>query len=308
MSKIALLTAVKPFIEEGNYLRLSVELLARGHEVHLGFLDPLTLSESRVMAPTVQVITPLLEGEPFPETRPTVLDSFDAIWILSLGWRQSFLDKIQLLQSLAARVRIINSPDALMHLKSKYFLASLPELIQYPETHASSDADYLFDRVQQGGEWIVKPPAGSLGREVFRINRDDPNAHVILQTLCGPENDEYALLQQYVPEISQGEKRVLIAGGEPIGQYRRLPGKDHRTNLMQGGDAEACDLSGEETAYCQRVGEFLMSKGAEFVGMDLVYPWVIELNVVCPGGLATIESLTGEILAPEIVNRIFPNS
>jgi len=126
--------------------------------------------------------------------------------------------------------------------------------------------------------------------------------------MTGPEADQYCLLQPYVEEIIKGEKRVLIAGGEPVGQYLRHAGKDHRTNVMHDAEIEPCDLDEAEDKYCRTIGAFLTSHGADFVGLDLAYPYVIEFNVINPGGLLTIESLTGKDLTADIIDRIFPES
>ncbi len=126
--------------------------------------------------------------------------------------------------------------------------------------------------------------------------------------MTGPDGDHYCLLQPWVEEISRGEKRVLLAGGKTVGQYRRVATRDHRTNIMQGARTECCELTPEEVTYAERIGEFLRQFGAEFVGMDLAYPWVIEFNVINPGGLLTIEGLTGDDLTPRILDRIVPES
>jgi glutathione synthase len=205
---------------------------------------------------------------------------------------------------------VINSVDALMHFKSKYFLASHSSTFRYPKTFASNDPEELFKVISEYGveRWIAKPPAGSLGRDIFLLTARDPNTHVILESMTGPEADEYCLLQPYVEEIKKGEKRVLIAGGEPVGQYLRHARKDHRTNVMHNAEIEPCDLDKNEYKYCQTIGSFLVAHGADFVGVDLAYPYVIEFNVINPGGLLTIESLTGKDLTADIIDRVFPKT
>ena len=89
-----------------------------------------------------------------------------------------------------------------------------------------------------------------------------------------------------------------------MGQYKRLATGDHRTNLLRGAKTEACDLTPDETAYCNQIGVWLRRIGANYVGIDMVYPWVIEFNVVNPGGLMTIEDLTGKDLAPKILDQL----
>ncbi len=289
-------------VTDGNYLRLHNALLARGHEVHLGHTAGLGLSSNRVTAPTWQPVTPLLEGEPFEAFAHRDIEDFDLVWVLALGLRQNFLDTVQLLYNLETRTRVINSTQALMYLKSKYFLADHPEVFHYPETHAGTDADELFAIMsREGGRWIVKPPAGSLGRDVYLLTADDPNARVILGTMTGHGEGRYCLLQRWVPEIASGEKRVLIAGGKPVAQYLRHAQTDHRTNVLAGAQAEACELTAEERAYCEQIGQFLIEMGASYVGLDLAFPWVIEFNVINPGGLSTLWELEGKDYAADIL-------
>ena len=135
------------------------------------------------------------------------------------------------------------------------------------------------------------------------ITPDDPNTKVILETLTGRYNDQYCLLQRYVPNIEQGEKRVLRTWTSG-GSVPATAGSDHRTNIVQGAHYESCDLTTDERLLCERVGTYLLRQGAEYVGMDLAYPWVIEFNVVNPGGLLTIEELTGVDLTSDIVRPI----
>ncbi|MBV1877838.1 MAG: hypothetical protein KUG79_09375 [Pseudomonadales bacterium] len=305
MQHIVFLIAVSDTIEDGNYLRLANELYARGHQIDICFLESLAMHNSQVVADGFRMQQALSQAAPFPTSSTLPLQPSDLAWVLSLGQRQCFLDKVQLLRCLQQHCRVINSIDAIMHLKSKYFLASHKDIFKYPPTYASTNAEHLFQTISTlGGQWIAKPPAGSLGRDIFLLEKDDPNTRVILESMTGPEGNQYCLLQPYVSEIQQGEKRVLIAGGEPVGQYIRHANKDHRTNIMHGAKIESCSLSDNEQQYCMKIGRFLKSFGAEFVGLDLAYPYVIEFNVINPGGLQTIESIGGENLAASIIDKI----
>lgn len=306
--KITLLIAVSERVEESNYLRLGNELHRRGHTVVCCFMDSIAMQGGAVVASGFTLTTPLQVNGNFPEQRLFRLAENDVVWTLTLGMRHSFLDKIQLLKCLEADTRLINSLDALVHLKSKYFLASHPDVFQYPQTYSSTDPEFLEQIIRdQGGRWIVKPPAGSLGRDIFLLQAGDPNLSVILSMMTGPDSDQFCLMQPYVDEIQKGEKRVLIAGGKPVGQYLRRFGKDHRTNVSTGAAIELCDLSDAERQYCETIGAFLVSQGAQFVGLDLAYPWVIEFNVVTPGGIQTIIDLGGEDLSAKIISEIFAN-
>ena len=304
MLNIALLVSETDALVDGNYLRFANELNHRGIDVTLCLVDSLSLNQSDVTASGFKVITALKDRDPFPALERHSLKDFSHLWVLSLGFRHSFLDKLQLLYSVADQVQIINSLDAIMHLKSKYFLASKPDIFKYPESYASSNPDELYEVLATGDRWIAKPPAGSLGRDVFLLGAGDPNARVILENLCGPDRNQFVLLQAYVPEIGEGEKRVLFAGGNVIGQYLRIAVADHRTNIMQGARSEPCDLMPFEAQYCQELGQFLKTFGAEFVGLDLAFPWIIEFNVINPGGLLTILELTGQDLSASIISEM----
>ena len=306
MSRIAFLI---PQFNEGhvdsNYLRFANELTGRGVEVTVCLIDTLSLSQSKVCAEGWSVNAPISINQPYAETQRYNLNEFTDFWVFSLGMRASFLDKFQLLYAIGKEVRFVNSLDVIMHLKSKYFITSMPEMIKHPETHTSTQAGTLLDIVESSSKtWIAKPPAGSLGRDVFLLKPGSSNNRAILDHLCGLEQDQYTLIQEHISEISRGEKRVLIAGGEVVGQYKRIATSDHRTNLLQGASSRACELTQEESIYCNKIGKWLKDMGANYVGMDMVYPWIIEFNVINPGGLITIEDLTGKNLVPRIIDQL----
>ena len=305
MKRIALLIKETPFVEDDNFLRFLPALKERGYGVDILFVDTLRLSNNRVEASGCLDVSHLAKGDPWPTSMSKVLDH-DLIWLLGLGERATFLDKFQLLYVVSRTMTLINSTDAIMHLKSKYLLAA-QDVFQVPETFADTKADHLADIItRKGGDWILKPPAGSLGQDVYRVRSDDKNIHDLMERIFKGSTG-YAMLQRYLPEIEQGEKRVLMAGGRVISQYRRLAESGQTTNLAQGAIAEACALSGEEQALCERLAGYLMREGGWFCGVDLAFPWLIEVNVINPGGIVTIDGLTGRDWSPEVVNSVLAN-
>jgi glutathione synthase len=228
------------------------------------------------------------------------LADYDLIWPIGLGTRASFLDRMQLL-SMLDESRFVTSPRALLMHHAKYALA-LGELSKHhPPTVASRDPRWLKRIVTTGGEWIAKPPAASFGRDVYRLRSDDQNLDVILDSLTGHDASQYCLLQRYVAEIERGETRVLLADAEVIGAYLRAPGGDHRVNLSGDGCALPAAPAAAELDLARAVAGHLLDYGIRFAAVDLAYPWVIEFNVANPGGLGTIERLTGVDLAPRVV-------
>ena len=284
MPNICFLTSAKGAPRNDNHRRLPDAFSAAGWRVRRADHDDVRMTATGVCIA--------------PDDTP--LQEFDLIWPIGLGARDSFLDRMQLLLTLDAR-RFVVSPGALLMHHAKYSLALGPLAKHHPQTYASPDAQWLRGIIAGGGEWIVKPPAASYGRDVYRVNANDPNVGVILDTLTGHDGSRYCLLQRYISEIERGETRVLLAEGEMIGAYLRRPGNDHRVNLTLGGHAETVVLSRDETTLAIAAARQLLDHGVRFVAVDLAYPWIVEFNLANPGGLETIERLTGENLASHVV-------
>lgn len=306
MAKIGFLIGEADLIAPGNYFYFTNLLIERGYSISLCLVESLSLHKSLIMAKAAAIEKPLQAGQSLADLnfRTAPMDDMDVLWLLALGYKNTFLDKIQLLYNLSGKVRIINSIDSIMFLKSKYLLSYI-DLFSYPESYASADWEYLWEIISsRGGKWILKPPAGSFGRDVFIVEPQQTNTRALLQNMTAHGNGQYCLMQRYVDEITEGEKRVLFAGGQAVGQYKRKAVIDHRTNVIQGARTEACDLTKKEIDLCRKIGKYLTGMGTEFAGVDMVYPYVIEFNVINPGGLETIRQLTGVNLAEQIINLV----
>lgn len=228
----------------------------------------------------------------------------DLLWVLGLGSRASFLDKVQLLALAEQKIPVINSPGALAFWHGKYLSTQLGlGQLKIPETLAASRPDWLWSEIcRQGGVWVAKPPGGSHGHEVHKIQAGDLASLAVLERLTSEH--AYCLVQRYIPEIERGEKRVLLAGQRVIGQYLRLPAFGFKTNLAQGGRPAACTLTPEEKAAMHQLATTLCSKGILFSGVDLCWPWLIEINISSPGGLQTIARLSGQDLSADVIDAI----
>ena len=225
--------------------------------------------------------------------RMVPLASFDLVWILGFGGRTSFLDRMQMLKTLD-QARFVNTVDALVYLHGKFDLAEFG-----PETHASADVDALMAIVAGGGRWVAKPTAGSFGRDVFLLGAGDIHCRAVFEHLTGRGAGRYCLLQRYVEEAEHNEKRVVVAGGDIIGAYAKTGG-----NLAAGAVARRTELDAGETALIRKVVARLRARGVRFAGIDLAAPHVLEANVANPGGLSTLEQLTGVDPAPAVVGAL----
>lgn len=275
--------------------RLAGACRDRGWQVATGSIDSLVLFENEVRW--------RIQGKTKSEwqgPQDTAL-----VWMLGFGRRAFFLDTIQLLALAEKTVPIINSPTALAFWHGKYMPASLQTPgLQIPQMLASNNTGWLWSEIcGRGGSWVAKPPGGSGGQDVCKIQANNPKDRDILQRVAG---DTYCLIQQYIPEIVKGEKRVLLAGHSIIGQYLRIPAAGFRANLAQGARAQPCELSTQETRAMQYLAQALCEEGILFAAVDLCWPWLIEINITNPGGLETIAQLSGQNLAAKVLDAIEP--
>ena len=220
-------------------------------------------------------------------------EGFDLIWLLGFGRRQSYYDRMQLLRQLDQR-RFVNPVDAYTYLHGK--LPPADELAEHlPETCAAAAPNYLIERLDDRTPWVLKPSGASFGRDVALIGNDPEGRQAIRRLI---ERDGFAVLQRYVPAIEQGEIRCLLAGGKLVGCYKRLPRAGIRANLAAGARAERHMLGESERALAQKTGRWLAKSSVGFAAVDIAGRFLIEVNIANPGGLATLETLTGADPSP----------
>ena len=279
MGRILFLIADAAGAHNDNHERLPAAFRSAAWTVSVEPHDALRLSRTQVLV------------------RDTPLATFDLIWVVGLGRALTFFDRMQLLRRVPQH-RFVTSIDALMYLHAKYAWSEY-----MPETHAGNDIAWLGEVLAQGGEWVVKPTAGSYGRDVARI-RDDRAGRAMLARLTAGEARRYCLLQRYVPEIEQGEKRTLVAGNAIIGSYLRLPGADFRTNLALEGQAVATQLTPAERRLVSDIQQELVARGIGYAAIDIAFPYLMEVNLANPGGLATLADVYGIDPGPAVVAAI----
>ncbi len=220
------------------------------------------------------------------------LADFDRIWLLGFGQQATTLDRFQLLAAHLPARRFVNAPAGIMAQHAKHALTSVPEPLRLPESRVGNDSDWLLMQIRDGSDWILKPTGGSFGRGVVLLAADNPGAAAAaIRTAIGPQPGRYVQVQRRV-DTGAGELRVLLAAGKVIGAYRRMgaPGAI-AGNLAQGGQATATQLDSTITGACERLAAQLRSAGIDWAGIDLAWPWVMEVNVANPGGLTTLATL-----------------
>ncbi len=185
---------------------------------------------------------------------------------------------------------VVNSPSALRNVNEKFFITHFPDCIA--PTQVSRNMEVLLDFVAQHENTIIKPLDGMGGQGIFRVCASDPNTKVILETITKNQTS-YVMAQKYLPEISAGDKRILLINGEPVPYaLARIPAEgEFRGNLARGGTGKGVELSDRDRWICQQVGPKLREMGLFFVGLDVIGDYLTEINVTSPTCIRELDSL-----------------
>lgn len=180
-----------------------------------------------------------------------------------------------------AGVTVVNRPQALRDANEKCFITQFPKCCVPSLITRSSEEIRAFVKAQ--GLSVVKPLGGMGGESIFQVRVDDPNLNVILETITAGDS-ELVMAQQYIPEISEGDKRILVVNGEPVPYaLARIPGEgDFRGNLAKGGTGVGVALTERDRWIVGEVAPELVRRGITFAGLDVIGDWLTEVNVTSP--------------------------
>jgi glutathione synthase len=200
-------------------------------------------------------------------------------------------------------VLVVNDPRGLRDLNEKLAALLFPQCC--PPTRVSRDAAELRAFVAEHGQAVLKPLDGMGGRSIFRTATDDPNLNVILETLTGGGRRQ-AMAQRYLPEIADGDKRILLVDGEPVPYcLARIPqGTDFRGNLAVGGRGEGRPLTDRDRWIAGQVGPQLRERGLLFAGLDVIGDFLTEVNVTSPTCARELDKQFGLNIAGQLFDVI----
>jgi glutathione synthase len=216
----------------------------------------------------------------------------------------AFLHATQLVEATGGRAPLyVNSPAGLRNANEKLWALNFPELT--PETLISRDLAQLrtfIDDTPDGA--IVKPVDGYGGQGVVLLRRGDRNAPSVLEMLTARGRD-WVVAQAYVPAAREGDKRLLLLDGEPLGAINRIPLEtENRANMAVGGQPVKSELTRRDREICARLAPALRREGLVFVGIDVIGDLLIEVNVTSPTGLAELARLDGGDPAGRILAHV----
>ena len=211
------------------------------------------------------------------------------------------LDPLMLnfLDSVKDDVFIVNSLQGLREANNKLYTAAFGDSHSniIPVTHVSKNKRYLVNQIKESSaeKMILKPLYGFGGSGVILIERSamsNINSLLDFYVTNSDGSSNYVILQEYIEGADQGDVRILLLNGEPIGAMRRIPGSDdHRSNVSAGGSVAKHSLTKQEKALCKQIGPKLVNDGLFFVGIDVIGGKLVEVNVMSPGGITYINKV-----------------
>ncbi|MBP6534292.1 MAG: glutathione synthase [Arenimonas sp.] len=238
------------------------------------------------------------------EWRNTALASVDAVLMRKdPPVDDQFIHDTQIL-SLAENegVLVVNRAQGLRDMNEKLTTLLFPQCC--PETLVSRSMAELKEFIHRHGDTVVKPLNGMGGKSIFRIRHGDGNANVILETLT--DSGSLTMAQKFIPEIAQGDKRILLVDGEPVPfALARIPqGDEFRGNLAAGGRGQGQPLSERDLWIAKQVGPWLKERGMLFVGLDVIGDYLTEVNVTSPTCVRELDAQFGLNIAGLLFDAI----
>jgi len=191
-------------------------------------------------------------------------------------------------RAVVAGARVVNAPQALRDMNEKAYTAWFPECT--PLTLVTRSMPQIKEFLLEHGRIVVKPLDGMGGRSIFVVQRGDNNANVIFETLTD-YGQQFAMAQVYIPEITLGDKRILLIDGEAVPYaLARIPtGDDNRGNIVAGATTKGQELSDADKRICDQVGPVLREQGVLFAGIDVIGDFMTEINVTSPTGIRELD-------------------
>ncbi len=220
------------------------------------------------------------------------LHELDAVWMRKdPPFDEAYLYEVNLLELAEEKgCLILNEPRGLRAANEKLYALHFPEWIPTSRVTASAREIKAFME-EQGGRCILKPLSGHGGEGIFVLDEEDRNLNALIEVSTEHETVP-VMCQEYLPEARQGDKRIIMLNGKPMGAILRVPSdEEYRSNIHVGGSVEKTELSSREQAICEDVGQRLVQDGLYFVGLDVIGERLTEVNVTSPTGIQEMSRL-----------------
>ncbi|MFD2168319.1 glutathione synthase [Thalassotalea euphylliae] len=294
-------------VQKDSSMAMMFEAQRRGYEIHYIEMNDMYLiqGQSRAKTTLLTVFDDTEKWYEFGDTQDIALSELDAILMrkdppfdTEFIYATYMLERAELEGTL-----IVNKPQSLRDCNEKLFTAWFPELTA--KTLVTRNSQQIRDFHTENKDVIIKPLDGMGGSSIFRIKEGDANIGVIIETLTNHGN-QYAMVQEFMPAIKDGDKRILIVDGEVMPYcLARIPAKgETRGNLAAGGSGEPRPLTASDQLIGETIAPELKKRGLIFVGLDVIGDRVTEINVTSPTCIREIEAAFPINIAGKLMDAI----
>ena len=298
-------------VEKDTTLALLLAAQRREWEIHYMEMDDVYLigNTARASARVMTVADDASDWYQLRQRTELALSDLDVILMRKdPPFNMEYIYMTYILEHAAARgTLVVNDPAALRNVNEKAFITQFPQCIA--PTLISRNAQQIHAFLEQHGQVVLKPLDGMGGASVFRVDKEDSNRNVIVETLTR-NSQSFIMAQQYLAAIEQGDKRILLVDGRPLEHaLARIPKSgDIRGNLAAGGTGKGIDLSERDYWICEQVGPRLRAMGLVFVGLDVIGDYLTEINITSPTCVRELERLYDCDIAGKVMDCIAEKS
>lgn len=292
-------------IKGDSTFALLLEAQKRGHDVFYYTPDKLSLSGTDLLAPVQKLDVRDEEGNHFTlgEAAQAHLKSFDVVLLRQdPPFDLAYITSTHFLERIHPDTLVVNDPASVRNAPEKLFVMNFTDLM--PPTLISRDLNEINAFRNSHGAVVMKPLHGHGGAAVFRVLPEDMNFGSLYDMFAVTFREPW-VIQRFLPEVSAGDKRIILVDGEFGGAVNRVPAEnDLRSNMVRGGAAKETELSDREREIIARIGPELRKRGLLFVGIDVINGHLTEINVTSPTGIRAIARLGGPDVAGMIWDTI----
>jgi glutathione synthase len=234
-------------------------------------------------------------GDHFTKGEPQLIDLAADIDVVLMRqdppFHLGYISAALLLDRLKGETLVVNDPRAVINAPEKMFVLDYARFM--PPTLIARRLEDIRAFQREHGTMVVKPLHGNGGKAIFKVDEAGTNLSALVEVFNQTWPEPH-MVQKFVPEVSEGDKRIVLVDGEFAGAINRKPGEgEFRSNLAQGGYAEAAGLSPREEEICAAIGPVLKEQGLIFVGIDVIGEYLTEINVTSPTGIVAIDAFNG---------------
>lgn len=292
-------------IDADSTFALALEAQKRGHGLYHYMATALSLNAGRVIAKANPLTVRREKGNHFTMGTAETLDLAGVDVVLMRQdppFDMAYITATHLLEHIHPQTLVTNDPVQVRNAPEKLFVTHFADLM--PPTLITSNRDDVQAFRREYKDIILKPLYGNGGAGVFHLKPEDDNLNSLLEVFTQLYR-EPIIVQKYLPEIRQGDKRIILVDGKAAGAVNRVPAAgEARSNLHVGGTAKATKLTNREMEICEAIGPSLREKGLIFTGIDVIGDYLTEINVTSPTGLQEIERFDGTNVAGLIWDAI----